>query len=189
MSTPLPDLLDPRKAVGQSARFDGRLELRRLPRLSPLLFDDDGELRGSDTSVRYRLEFGRDGDGRGIVSGFVSAALPLRCQRCFSAYELEVEAPISLALVEGLDEAGALPEQYEPLLVEERLIRPVDLVEDELILAVPAIPRHAEGLCQPPAQAQSKAGDGLGEQGNEGHGERRPFAVLASLKAGNDDNK
>jgi uncharacterized protein len=188
MSNPLPDLLDPHKAVGQTARFEGRLELRRLPRLAALLLRDDGKSREADEAVRYRLAFRRDVDGRGVVSGQVSAVLPLRCQRCFEAYLLEVEAPISLAVVEGLDEARTLPEHYDPLLVEERLIRPADLIEDELILAVPAIPRHAEGLCQPPSRASAEAADGPAEQGGDAHGKRRPFAVLASLKAGNDDN-
>jgi uncharacterized protein len=159
-----------------------------MPRLAALLSGGDGERRKADDAIRYRLEFGQNGDGRGIVSGHVSAMLPLRCQRCFETYTLEVDAPISLALVEGIDEAAALPGHYEPLLVEERLIRPADLIEDELILAVPAIPRHEEGRCQPPAGTLAEAAEGMDEECGDAQGKRRPFAVLASLKAGNDDN-
>jgi uncharacterized protein len=101
---------------------------------------------------------------------------------------LAVEAPISLALVSGLDEARGLPEIYDPLLVEDRLIRSSDLIEDELILAVPAIPRHAEGMCRPPTPPDAEINGGPGEQGGEADGSRRPFAVLASLRTGKDDN-
>ena len=41
---------------------------------------------------------------------------------------------------EEADEAG-LPEGYEPLLVpDDGMLRPAELVEDELILAVPVVP-------------------------------------------------
>jgi len=184
----LPDLLDPRKAVGQSSRYEGQLELRRMSRLSALLYRDEDDANLTGKAAWYRLEFGKDGDGRGVITGSVTAQLPLLCQRCFEVYLLAVEAPISLALVAGLDEAKSLPERYDPLLVEDRLIRPSDLIEDELILAIPAIPRHAEGLCQPPAVPAGEAERDASEPDVEADGRRRPFAVLASLRSGKGDN-
>jgi methionyl-tRNA formyltransferase len=73
-------------------------------------------------------------------------------------------------------EAEALPDAYDPLLLETPLIRPRDLIEDELILAVPAVPRHAEGSCAPPA-FEAGGEDALVERPN-------PFAALAALKRG-----
>jgi uncharacterized protein len=159
-----------------------------MARLSALLYrgEDDASLGGK--SAWYRLEFGHDGDGRGVISGAVTADLPLLCQRCFEVYPLKVETPISLALVAGLDEAKALPERYDPLLVEDRLIRPADLIEDELILAIPAIPRHAEGLCQRPALPVAEGEQGASQSDVEAGGRRRPFAVLASLRSGKGGN-
>lgn len=197
MSASFPDLLDPRKAVTQGAVFKGELALRRLPRLTQLLWRDaadrpvaeDGEPgRGM---VRYRFEFGPDSDGRATVCGVVAARLPLRCQRCLERYDLIVDSRVSLALVTGLDEASALPPQYEPLMVEDRLIRPADLVEDELVLAVPAIPRHQDGECQPPS-VPTDDGPASVEQENPSPMAvpvRHPFASLAALKTTRDDTE
>lgn len=191
MSVSLPDLIDPRRAAAQEAVFEGVLSLSRLPRLSALLVDDarlPGLAGHSAQSERatYRLAFGHDDDGRAVVLGSVIAELPLRCQRCNQGYRLAVDAPVRLALVEGVDEANALPDHYDPLLLDSRLIRPADLVEDELILAVPAIPRHAGSDCVAPAVP----GTGEGAVSNtNGAVEAHPFAALARFKARRDDNE
>jgi len=176
MSKSMPELLDPRVAAAHGDRYRGDLPLATLPRLSSLvetgqLADDQGPGGGQ---AAYRLAFFRDEQGRGLVEGSVRAQLRLRCQRCTEGYDLSVDACFKLAVVAGLDEAEALPDAYEPLLLEEPLIRPRDLVEDELILAVPAVPRHADGDCVMPADG-ADATDGPDERPN-------PFASLAVLK-------
>lgn len=193
MSVSLPDLIDPRKAAAQTAVFAGELDLSRFARLAALLWRDDpvrpvlvAEPEAeADETVYYRLAFGRDEDGRAVVIGRVAACLPLRCQRCFERYELQVDTSVSLALVSGVDEANALPERYDPLLVDDRLLRPSDLVEDELILAVPTIPRHPESHCQPPAMAAPDRTSGADEPSTTDD-QLHPFAALAALKAHRD---
>lgn len=195
MSVSFPDLLDPKKAVAQRAVYEGQFPLKRLPRLKQLLWQDESErpirsdAQPSGDVARYRFEFGPDSDGRATVTGAVAARLPLRCQRCFERYDLVVDTAVSLALVTGLDEAGDLPSQYEPLMVEDRLMRPADLIEDELILAVPAVPRHREGECQPlPAVIADVPSASGGEESWSGpEASRHPFASLAALKTTRDD--
>ena len=170
MSEAFPELLDPRRAVDQEARFAGDLPLSGFPRLAPMLAARDG-------MATYRLAFGKDHRGQGIVRGHVSAELTVRCQRCNGMLSLTVESPLSLALVEGLDEAATVPEEYDPLLLEGRLLHPADLIEDELILAVPAGPRHEAGSCEAPAaDADHGHGDGATEE------RRNPCAELAALQ-------
>ncbi|WP_323681199.1 YceD family protein [Lamprobacter sp.] len=171
------------------------MPLRRFPRLAQLLWCAEGKERHSmdegpgGGSVRYRFEFGSDSDGRATARGSVAASLSLRCQRCFERYELAVDADVSLALVSGLDEANALPSQYEPWLVEDRLMRPADLIEDELVLAVPAIPRHQEGECQPPGSLAKDAQAPIEQikASPVAAASRHPFAGLAVLKTTRDD--
>jgi uncharacterized protein len=176
MSKSMPELLNPRVAAAHGDSYRGDLPLATLPRLSSLaetgqLADDQGP---GGSQAAYRLTFFRDEQGRDLVEGSVRAQLRLRCQRCTEGYDLPVDACFTLAVVNGLDEAEALPDAYDPLLLEEALIRPRDLVEDELILAVPAVPRHADGDCVMPAEAAG-ATDGPDERPN-------PFASLAVLK-------
>ena len=175
------------------------MEIARLSRLRPLLASTEG-------SVDYRLSFGRDERGYGVVTGRVFGELRLRCQRCNEAMALPVDSALSLALTEGLDEAAALPDDYDPLLLDGRLIRSSELVEDELLLAVPVIPRHAEGTCEAPlpkappgeriggdgraplkmrgAQAETNPERNQGEKPvSQTKSERpNPFAALAALR-------
>jgi len=180
MSERLPELIDPRKAVSNEASFEGQLPLAQLARLRGVLDDSAG-------SVDYALRFGRDDQRRSTVTGRLSAELRLRCQRCGDLLLLPVDSAVSLALVEGLDEAETLPDHYDPLLLEGRLMRAADLIEDELILCVPPVPRHAEGQCEAPVDAHAvDAGASAVGTAADGATRRNPFAELAALKRNRD---
>jgi len=167
MSSTLPDLLDAWRAVDSRSVFAGRLPLSSLLRLRPLLLDSAGD-------VAFRLAFSRDEEQRAVLYGEVTANLSLRCQRCLEALNHRVDGKIALALVKGLDEERRLPEQYDPLLVSERLIRPRDLVEDELLLGLPHIPMHDPEACGKNVRQMA--------EDQEQAQKANPFAVLAELK-------
>ncbi len=86
-----------------------------------------------------------------------------------------------MAVVKGLDEAARLPDAYDPLLPEEATLDPAALVEDELLLAVPPVPRHVEGTCEAPdyERHDHRAPDTDREPAPD---DEHPFAVLQSLK-------
>ncbi len=170
MFAPLPELIDPWRAVEAGAEFRGSLPLARMARLRKSLREPTGE-------ARFRLTFTRDPEGRGVLDGEIEAPLILTCQRCLEALEFPVLTTLDLVLVSGLDEAGLLPEDLDPLLVPEEPLRLADLIEDELLLALPQIPRHESGACP--------AGGGLwtaaSDERRAGEG-ANPFAVLGALK-------
>jgi uncharacterized protein len=168
MSQRLPDHLDPWRFAEQGKRLSGTSKLKDLPRLVACLADSDGE-------VRFDLEFYRDGSRRACLRGSVTARLCLECQRCLDKMELPVDSAVSLAFVESLDEAERLPDNLDPQLVEEGRIGIRDLIEDELLLALPQVALHPEGDCTPYV---SEAGD----SGDEGATRANPFAVLEQLK-------
>ena len=146
-----------------------------MPRLAAVVERADGEDTGS---AAFTLRFRRDAAGRILVEGTVAATLRLRCERCMGLLDLPVQSSFVLAVVAGLDEAARLPEDYEPLLPEDTTVDPAALVEDELLLAVPAVPRHAAGACRPPAFVAA-AGDAREDQPSD---KENPFAVLEALK-------
>lgn len=167
MSSTLPDLLDAWRAVDSRSVFAGRLPLSSLPRLCPLLLDSAGD-------VAFRLSFFRDEEHRAVLYGEVTASLSLRCQRCLEALDHRVDGKIALALVTGLDEERRLPDQYDPLIVSERQIRPRDLVEDELLLGLPQIAMHDPDACGTDVR-QMVEDQKRAQKAN-------PFAALAELK-------
>jgi uncharacterized protein len=181
----LPELVDPWRAVAQAQQYAGSLAVDALPRLRALVAESVGELS-------YSLHFGRDDARRAVVQISTKGVLRLRCQRCLQEMDWPVDEQSVLALVQGLDEAARLPECYDPLMLAETLLRPRVLIEDEVLLAIPAIARHlrCEGSDSPTANPQS---DMLmssaavlaseDEQTREASDVQSPFAVLADWKA------
>jgi len=163
----LPDLLDPWRAVDSRSVFAGRLPLSSLPRLRALLLDTAGD-------VSFRLAFFSDDERRAVIRCDVAATLRLRCERCLDALDHVVETSVTLAPISGMDEERSLPEHYDPLPVSARLIRPRDLIEDELLLALPQIPMHEPDTC---ASEISEP-----EDAKSASAKTSPFAALAGLK-------
>ena len=86
---------------------------------------------------------------------------------------LPVKMTQRLGLIRDEDEESSLPEEYEALLVpEDGQLRPLDLVEDELVLAVPVVPLSPDG----------EAVDQDGAPSEEETKKANPFAALAALK-------
>lgn len=129
----LPDLdrLAEREAV-----LEGEIELRRLARLSEILHADSG-------SVRASLRFRRRSSGPLIVEIEYEATLQLLCQRCLEALAHPLQARVELGLLEIESVETRLPEGCEPLLLDNGRLSPAQIIEDELIVSVPLVPRHA----------------------------------------------
>jgi len=77
------------------------------------------------------------------VSGRVWTALPMTCQRCLERCELELRADIDLLLLPASDarSAGDALEVWE--LDSDRL-RPVDVIEEMLVMQMPLAAMHAD---------------------------------------------
>jgi|UPI0007323BA3 uncharacterized protein len=173
MCDPFPDSVDPRRLAEIGRELTGTLPLVRLPRLAQVIC----EPATGEESVAYRLSFRRDAGGRALVQGEVTATLRLPCERCNGIVSLPVASEFTLAVVVGLDQAAQLPEDYEPLLPEDGAVDPAGLVEDELLLALPAVARHPAGTCRPPHYEQPDESADTSVRAKD-----NPFAVLESLK-------
>ncbi|RRS04231.1 DUF177 domain-containing protein [Aquabacterium soli] len=117
------------------------------------------------------------------------AMLPWVCQRCLQPVVLPVEFERSIRFVADESLAAELDaDMDDDVLVTSRSFDLLDLVEDELIMASPLVPRHEE-CPQPPKMSVSDPGadDDEAEEGpegslSEGSPRKNPFAVLAQLK-------
>ena len=157
----LPDLFDPLEFVEKKRRIEGRLHLSRLDRLQDVLLSSEGE-------VQVKLEFKREGRIP-AVEGVVVADLTLQCQCCLEPLPWPVRNGVHLGVVGSIDEIGLLPEELEPLWVEPGgVIAVTDIIQDELLLAIPSIPQHP--VCRLP-QTETVVS-----------GKEHPFARLAELK-------
>jgi uncharacterized protein len=99
--------------------------------------------------------------------------LALCCQRCLAPVEETVALDRSLRFVADEQQAAALDAELEDdVLALERVLDLRELVEDELLLALPLVPRHAQ--CPEPLP--------LGDDQEPADERSNPFAVLAGLK-------
>jgi len=109
-----------------------------------------------------------------ILQGRVRASLRLECQRCLGRVAFPVDIGFRLAVVATLAQAESLPDGLDPLLLADgEPLRLADMVEDELLLALPQVPMHEPGDCVGPLWKE----DALPPT-EAAH----PFSVLKALK-------
>lgn len=160
----LPETVDAWRMVASRRTFEGSIPLRELPRLRESLASDEG-------SVRFEIEFGRDELQVAYIGLKLEGELPLVCQRTLEPYGEKVALDERLGLIAKEEEEAALPPGYEPLLTETGELKLADVIEDELILALPVVPMKP-GLEEKDTVFTAAPPDGAGN----------PFAALASLK-------
>ncbi|MFZ2168728.1 MAG: YceD family protein [Methylococcaceae bacterium] len=166
----LPEYIDPLHLADKRGALKGRIPLSSLDRLADILANDTG-------SVAIDFFFGREGR-LAKIEGRIEAVLELKCQNCLQAVEWPVDSVIKLGIVTSIDQANRLPEDYEPLLVEEGRVLLKDIVEDEILLILPTFPKHQYACLVPNL--------GINALGSLVNAERpsleNPFSILAKLK-------
>ena len=167
MSPPWSKPLDVDRLSRGGAEVDFDIPLTALPRLASRAAMG-GSARGS---VRFERQ-----SGTAVADLSFGGTARLQCQRCMQAMELPLRSAVRVALLASEEQAGALPEQIEPMLAPDGWISVADLVEEELLLALPIVALHEAGDC--PART---AADERGPAGPDDQATQRPFARLGEL--------
>ena len=146
----------------------GKLEVSRLARLADVLVDMSGRLDCRLSGFRGEGELA----GRFGLHLQVSGRLVLCCQRCLGKVDFDCGIDRHLLLVpegEAWPEDELEAESYDAIPAD-REMAVMALVEEEVLLALPLVPRHVD--CRLPA----------GVVLVEGKSAVSPFAALAGLK-------
>ncbi len=137
LDSTLPKTVVMRKMVIRNGTLDGVVEISSLPRLSQLLVDNDGR-------VQVYLEFEADDQRRDRIQGKISANINVYCQRCLESMPLALNVDIDAAAVISDEKAQQLPRDIDPVMLDEEELKIYELVEDELLLALPIVTMHDE---------------------------------------------
>ena len=142
--------------------LDESMSLTDFQRLADVLLENEGVLR-------VKLEGMRDEEGVSWLSLAVEGSLVLTCQRCLGRLQLPLKLDNRLQLVTNQDDWSDVDLENDAfdILLAESPVSVQDLVEDEVILALPVSPMHEN--CD-------MLVSGSGGQ------EASPFAALAKLK-------
>ena len=168
MQNDLPEIVDLWHLAAVGGRLRGTLPLQRMQRLKPLLASDAGD-------VVIELFGGIDQQSRLFIAGHLDARAEMICQRCMLVTAIPIAADFRLILAHSEEQAAALPKQCEPLIAQEGGSSIIELVEDELILALPIIPvcENREDCGYSPPHDVAKTSEAS-----------KPFAILESLLDG-----
>ncbi|MGD8785456.1 MAG: YceD family protein [Thioalkalispiraceae bacterium] len=172
----LPHEIDPFRLAESRAVLEGTVPLKQFKRLRPLLVDDSGV-------ITVVLNFDIDELGVPCVTGKIKAELGLVCQRCLERYDYPIDQEILLAWIRSDKEAENLPLRYEPYLVETNPLILNDVIEDELLLALPQIPMHEESECSATEWINKQAEKSSSDNADKEADKDNPFSVLESLKS------
>ena len=167
----LPKRLDAIKFVDNETVLTGSLDIKLFERFQEAVEDVNGP-------VAYKLAFQRDADDHMFIDGECSTKATMVCQRCLDAVVLEVRGEFQIGLAFSDEKSKHLPKQYEPAIMDHNgNIDPWELVEDELILALPMFAYHADGECEiKQPKAETEPVEVTEKKDN-------PFAVLQQLKS------
>jgi uncharacterized protein len=172
---PDPRALDIAGLCRAGARVEGSTSLVDLPRLAASV------LSGADGALRVR--WSAQGSTLAVHGAApqlwltLRAELPvqLECQRCLQPLAWPLALDRRLRFVSGEQEAARLDEELEEDVLElQPRLDLIGLIEDELILALPLVPRHES--CPEPLPLPAAEPEPLGEAAAS------PFAALARLR-------
>ncbi len=177
MAKPMPDWIEPEQAARQNRQYRLSLDVRQFPRLMAAL---DERLPPSPIEMTLRF-FMEPASRRPAFELTMQGEMPLQCQRTLDAYRQPVDERLAAVFIASEGEADWVPDAFDAWLLEEgERINPWQLVEDELLLAIPMVPRQpGEPLVWH---------DGAAEAVPEAE-EENPFAALAALRNGDSEPK
>jgi len=162
----------------------GELPLADAPRLAGSV------LRAADGAADDPVQWHAVGSMQPVSSGapqcvvdiVIRATATLECQRCLQPMAQPLRVERRFRFVEGEDEAARLDDELEEdVLALSPRFDLLALIEDELLLAMPLVPRH--DVCpDPPAALRMADGEAPTAAELPKDREDHPFAALAALR-------
>lgn len=136
MSPPWSKPLDIDRLADGEADIDFAVPLAELSRLRAQLASVEGTVRG-------RVHFTREA-GFVVADLTMEGAATLACQRCLRPMSEPVKSAVRVALILTEADASRVPEHLEPVFAAGGRISVGELVEEELLLALPIVPLHGQ---------------------------------------------
>ncbi len=136
----IPAYVDVRKAFQQELEVTGSVEIERLPRVREAAASDK-------VQIAIRLRFATDRSGQKQIEGELTGSLEMTCQRCLAPAEVKLQESIKLALLVSEDQINGLDPEWDPWICIEPKLELADLVEEQMMLALPIVHLHEDRSC------------------------------------------
>jgi len=166
--------------LGELARQGATLELRPsltdLERLSACTVSpgtQPGCTESVELAVAVRFDYGPEDIPR--IGLAITGQLSLRCQRCLEPLAWPVRIETCLSVLDDEEQTALIASPFDSVLAGAGGLNLVEVIEDEILAALPMAPVHEDGL-----QCRS-AGEVENDSTENAESMQRPFADLASL--------
>jgi uncharacterized protein len=136
----IPNHVSFQAALARRSQFNGVLPVRQLKRLVDCLADGEGDLL---VQLEVRPEMGNAPHLIGVITGGVT----LVCQRCLRPYVQPLVVDVDLRPVSSEAEEARLLRDADPYLLESDRLPLHEIIEDEVMLALPMTPHCANPDC------------------------------------------
>jgi uncharacterized protein len=161
-----------RKLAALETIYQGDLKVAQLTRFTQALADDVG-------SVSYILKMGFNDERLPVIDGQVSGLVKLECQRCLQPTDWSFESSFTVAIVWDEERAKHVVSGTEVIVAPDGMVELLAILEDELLICLPIVAYHPEGVCAMKSGYVSTSDDVVIV---EPTGEDSPFKVLQNLK-------
>ncbi|GAB3292386.1 23S rRNA accumulation protein YceD [Pseudidiomarina andamanensis] len=167
----VPITVDPVKSAGKQLTYIGIVPGKSLVRLQELLLE-------ACPDIDVSLNFDIDEQGIKRIRGEAQVTVQASCERCGDPMTVPLQSTFIYAPLTRRQTATDMPEEYEPIELDELgEVNLHELVEDELILAMPVVVKHDERECRVDSNAMK-----WGVIDDSPEAKDNPFAVLQELK-------
>lgn len=156
------------KEVARNGYFEGDIALSKLSRLTEILYPE-ASLQ-EERKIALSFEFFSNEFDLSMVAGKLETSLEVECQRCLDTMEMPLRLEFRL-MIDASDEL-VRESSVDTLYSDDGYIDIHEVVEDELILAIPLVALHEDTQCNKHWQASEP----------EVAVKENPFAVLKQLK-------
>lgn len=167
----LPLTIDPIKSAQQRSIFDGIYLVSKMERFK-------GCVEQAQPEALVSIEFTKDAQGLVVLKGSLELNVVLLCQRCNQPFELAINNDFLFTPVKPGADIELVPDEYDIVEMNEHgEINTLSLVEDELMLAIPLVPKHELADCDIRETNQL-----FGSIPEQEENKVNPFSILQQLK-------
>ncbi len=153
---------------------EGQAKIADFPRLV-------SECAKRDAILKWSLRGGFNQLGLAQLSLSVTVQVQLVCQRCLTPFEFAIDSQSELILAKNDDHADEVERMLEDdeidVVVGSKTFNIKELIEDEVLLAIPQSPKHA--VC--PDAVSALSGVAVAAIDDQASKKVSPFAVLKKL--------
>lgn len=123
------------KLANHNGELKGEIAMNDLPRLKAIALNPE-------EMVHYHLQFGKDDARKRIINVQIEVKITLECQVCTEPVTLSQQSNSVLGILLSDGQSASLSKAYEPYVTHGEPSSLVELLEDEVLLALPMIPKH-----------------------------------------------